>query len=169
VIRLGTYRSSTVHNLQDACHAPDATHVAEGVRPPEQIRGRARYRPEAPSNRSECTSLRLVAADLSPQQVADRLADGSIQLIDVREPYEHEAGHIPGDRLIGLAQLSSEAATLDRDHPVVFYCRGGARSAMATEAFAKAGFEAHNMTGGLLAWNESGLPLDPDGGVVADH
>jgi rhodanese-related sulfurtransferase len=110
-----------------------------------------------------------VAEDLSPQQVSDRLADGSIQLIDVRQPHEHEAGHIAGDRLIELTQLPGEAATLDRDRPVVFYCRGGARSAMATEAFAEAGFEAHNMTGGLLAWDESGLPLDPDGGIVADH
>jgi rhodanese-related sulfurtransferase len=39
---------------------------------------------------------------------------------------------------------------------------------MATEALNEAGFEAHNMTGGLLAWEAAGLPLEPDGGFVAE-
>ena len=39
---------------------------------------------------------------------------------------------------------------------------------MATEAFAQAGFDAHNMTGGLLAWNAEGLPIEPADGFVAD-
>ncbi len=49
---------------------------------------------------------------------------------------------------------------------MVFYCRSGARSAMATQAFSEAGFDAHNMAGGLLAWDAAGLPLEPDGGYV---
>ena len=51
---------------------------------------------------------------------------------------------------------------------MVFYCRSGARSAMATEAFRGAGFDAYNLTGGLLEWDAAGLPLEPDGGYVAD-
>jgi rhodanese-related sulfurtransferase len=50
---------------------------------------------------------------------------------------------------------------------VVFYCRSGSRSAMATEAFRGAGFDAHNMVGGLLEWNAAGLPLEPADGYVA--
>jgi rhodanese-related sulfurtransferase len=50
---------------------------------------------------------------------------------------------------------------------VVFYCRSGSRSAMATEAFRGAGFNAHNMVGGLLEWNAAGLPLEPADGYVA--
>jgi rhodanese-related sulfurtransferase len=50
----------------------------------------------------------------------------------------------------------------------VFYCRIGGRSAMATEAFAQAGYDAHNMAGGMLAWAAAGLPMTPEGGVVAD-
>ena len=107
-------------------------------------------------------------SDYSPQQVAELLQNGAIQLIDVRQEYEHEAGRIAGDRLIELARLASEANTLDRERPVVFYCRSGARSAMATEAFRGAGFNAHNMIGGLLDWEAAGLPLEPDGGYVAD-
>jgi rhodanese-related sulfurtransferase len=105
--------------------------------------------------------------DYTPQQVAELLAKGEIQLIDVRQPEEHEAGRIAGDRFIELAQLSAQVETIDRDRPVVFYCRSGSRSAMATEAFRGAGFDAHNMLGGLLDWDAAGLPLDPPGGYVA--
>src|SRR5262249_25648714 len=49
-----------------------------------------------------------------------------------------------------------------------FYCRSGARSAMASDAFSQAGFDAHNMTGGLLDWDAAGLPLEPEDGYVAE-
>ena len=105
--------------------------------------------------------------DYTPQQVAELLAQGDIQLIDVRQPEEREAGRIAGDEFIELAQLAAEVDNIDRDRPVVFYCRSGARSAMATEAFRGAGFDAHNMLGGLLEWHAAGLPLDPPDGYVA--
>jgi rhodanese-related sulfurtransferase len=111
---------------------------------------------------------RNVAADYTPQQVSELLAQGAIQLIDVRQPHEHEAGRIAGGRLIELGQLSGAAETIDRSRPIVFYCRSGGRSAMATQAFDEAGFDAHNMTGGLLAWDAAGLPMEPDGGFVDD-
>src|ERR1700733_638945 len=102
--------------------------------------------------------------DYTPQQVAEFLAQGDIQLIDVRQPEEREAGRIAGDRFIELAQLNAEVDTIDRERPVVFYCRSGARSAMAAEAFRGAGFDAHNMLGGLLEWDAAGLPLGPPRG-----
>ena len=106
-------------------------------------------------------------SDFTPQQVADLLEAGEIELIDVRQAYEHEAGRIAGDRLIELMALGAQADTLDRGRPVVFYCRTGARSAMATEAFRGAGFDAHNMAGGLVEWAALGLPLEPADGYVA--
>lgn len=112
-------------------------------------------------------TLIAMSTDLSPQQVAERLARGAIQLIDVRERYENDAGRIAGGRLIELAQLGAAADSIDRERPVVFYCRSGARSAMATEAFCGAGFDAHNMAGGLLDWAAAGLPLEPEDGHVA--
>ena len=105
--------------------------------------------------------------DYTPSEVAELHARGEIQLIDVRQPEEHEAGRIAGDRLIELGSLAVEVDSIDRDRPVVFYCRSGSRSAMATEAFRGAGFDAHNMAGGLLDWQAAGLPLDPPGGYVA--
>jgi rhodanese-related sulfurtransferase len=107
-------------------------------------------------------------ADLSPQEVARMYAEGAIQLIDVRAPHEHEAGHIEGTPLIELSELTARAGEIDRERPVVFYCRSGGRSGMATEAFAQAGFDAHNMTGGMLAWDAAGLPIAPEGGHVAE-
>lgn len=109
-----------------------------------------------------------VERDLTPREVADLLAAEDIQLIDVRQPHEHEAGRIAGGRHIELSQLAASADTLDRDRTVVFYCRSGGRSAMATEAFRNAGFDAHNMTGGLLEWHAAGLSLEPDDGHVAE-
>jgi rhodanese-related sulfurtransferase len=109
-------------------------------------------------------------ADYTPQQVSEILRDGDdVQLIDVREPHEHEAGRIAGGRLIELGRLAQEAGSIDPERPVIFYCRTGGRSAMATQAFTRAGFDAHNLAGGLVAWDAAGLPLEPDGGHVADH
>jgi rhodanese-related sulfurtransferase len=106
-------------------------------------------------------------SDYTPQQVFELVRAGEIQLIDVRQPEEHEAGRIAGDRLIELARLAAEVDTIDRERPVVFYCRSGSRSAMATDAFRGAGFDAYNMTGGLLDWQAAGLPLEPVDGYVA--
>lgn len=107
-----------------------------------------------------------MAEDYSPRQVSELLAAGTIQLIDVREPHEHEAGRIAGDRLIELGRLSAAAPTIAQNPPIVFYCRSGARSAMAAQAFSEAGYPAHNLAGGLLAWEAAGLPLEPEGGRV---
>jgi rhodanese-related sulfurtransferase len=109
-----------------------------------------------------------VSTDYTPHEVAGRHSRGEIQLIDVRTAHEHEAGRIAGDRLVELGVLAAEAATIDRERPVVFYCRSGSRSAMATQAFVQAGFDAYNMAGGLLEWTAAGLPVEPDGGYVAD-
>ena len=105
--------------------------------------------------------------DLTPARVAELMGAGA-QLVDVREPGEREAGRIPGDTAhIELNDLAAEAGSLDRDRPLVFYCRSGSRSAMAAQAFATAGFDAHNLSGGLEAWVADGLPLEPSDGRVA--
>ena len=108
--------------------------------------------------------------DLDPAVLADWLAEGrELELIDVREPYEREAGHIAGSRHIELLQLSEQASTVERGQPVVFYCRVGARSELAAQAFRTAGYEAYSMAGGLVRWAQEGRPLAPAGGHVANH
>jgi rhodanese-related sulfurtransferase len=107
--------------------------------------------------------------DIDVVQVAEQARAGKIQLIDVRESYEWDAGRIAGARHLAVGELTAQAETIDRETPVVFYCRVGGRSAMAANAFRRAGYDAYTMTGGLLAWDAQGLPLEPDGGHVADH
>lgn len=109
--------------------------------------------------------IRIDAATLADLMAADP----ALQVIDVREPYEREAGHIAASRHVELNRLTAEAATIDRDRPVYFYCRVGARSRMAAEAFRASGFEAYSLDGGLVRWAEQDRPLSPEGGTVADH
>jgi rhodanese-related sulfurtransferase len=114
-------------------------------------------------------SLQHLQEDLSVEEVRRLLAEGAVDLIDVREPYEHEAGRIEGDRHVPIPDLTAAAAEMDAERPVVFYCRTGSRSAMTTQAFRASGFQAFNMSGGLVAWVAAGLPLIPEDGTVADH
>lgn len=110
------------------------------------------------------------AMEVDPERLAGWLAeDPGLQVIDVRESYEREAGHIDGTRHISLVELSAAAPSVDRERPVVFYCRVGSRSEMAAQAFRAAGFEAYSMRGGLARWAREGRPLSPEGGYVADH
>ena len=107
--------------------------------------------------------------ELAPERVAELHAAGEIELVDVREPHEREAGHVAGSRHIEFAQLSQEAGSLDRERPLVLYCRMGGRSSVALQAFKASGFDVHNMEGGLVAWADRGLPLEPENGSVANH
>ena len=104
--------------------------------------------------------------ELSPEVAAEMLARGEAQLVDVREPYEHAAGRIAGARHVELGALAAQAETISRDKPVVFYCRVGARSAMAAEAFAASGWDAYNLSGGIVSWTVAGLPIEGD---IAEH
>jgi hydroxyacylglutathione hydrolase/adenylyltransferase/sulfurtransferase len=107
--------------------------------------------------------------DVTPEQVEELRRDGGVQLIDVREDYEWDAGRIEGARHIVLGEVASKAEEIDRERPVVFYCRVGARSAMAAQAFRRAGYDAYTLDGGLEAWSGDGRPLEPADGTVADH
>jgi rhodanese-related sulfurtransferase len=107
--------------------------------------------------------------DVDAERAKQLIDDGEVQLVDVREPYEWDAGRIAGARHIEIERLAAAAETLDRERPVLFYCRLGARSGMAANAFRRAGFDAYSLDGGLTEWDRRGLPLDPDDGTVAEH
>jgi len=86
-------------------------------------------------------------------------------ILDVREPeeYRDELGHLPGSRLIPLRTLSSRAAELDdlKASDVVVVCRAGIRSTTAGAILTALGFEhVGNLRGGMLEWNEAGLPVE---------
>jgi rhodanese-related sulfurtransferase len=98
---------------------------------------------------------------------AAALIEAGATLIDVRRDYEFAAGHLEGARNVEMNDLIAHAEEIPRERPVIFYCRGGNRSSMAVDAFREAGYEAHNLAGGIEAWNAAGRPLDPANGEVA--
>jgi rhodanese-related sulfurtransferase len=105
--------------------------------------------------------------DITPQRLSE-LADSGALVIDVRRDYEFEAGHIAGARHVEMNDLTSHAESISRDDAVVFYCRTGNRSSMAAAAFREAGFDAYHLEGGLQAWVDQGMAIDPPDGEVAE-
>ncbi len=106
-------------------------------------------------------------ATVAPEDVGG-LIDKGAQLIDVRTDHEWEAGRIAGAEHIELGELGKRVAEIDRERPVLLYCRGDNRSDMAAAALAGEGYDARVLSGGIEAWAESGRPLDPEGGFVAE-
>jgi rhodanese-related sulfurtransferase len=107
--------------------------------------------------------------EVEAQRLKEMLDSGEVQLIDTREAYEAEAGHIPGSRHVELNEVAAVADSFDRERPLVFYCRSGDRSSMPAEAFKEAGFDAYNLAGGILAWRAAGLQLEPEGGEIVER
>ena len=104
---------------------------------------------------------------VGPERAAEMISSGEAQLVDVRQAYEWDAGRISGATHIPLEELPGRAQEITRDRPVILGCRSGARSAMATAALRASGIDALNLEGGLEAWVEKGLPIEPPDGEVA--
>jgi rhodanese-related sulfurtransferase len=102
------------------------------------------------------------------REEASKLLDEGAQLIDVRADHEWEAGRIAGAKHVPLPELPQRTDEIERDQPVVVYCRGGNRSSMAATALNDAGFEAVKLSEGIVGWSEDDLPLEPEGGYVAE-
>jgi rhodanese-related sulfurtransferase len=105
--------------------------------------------------------------ELAPQRVAELRDAGAAELVDVRANYEWDAGHLAGARHIEMNELTANAESIPKDRAVIFYCRSGNRSSMAAQAFREAGWDAHNMAGGITAWVDCGLAIEPEDGEVA--
>jgi len=102
---------------------------------------------------SERSSLAAIQ-EIQPSQLAQRLQRGEkLEIIDVREPYEWEIGHIPGARLVPLAQIYEEIPRLDKRRETILYCKVGGRSRVAAQQLANAGIaDVRNLAGGILRW-----------------
>lgn len=97
-------------------------------------------------------------AEVTPQAAANRAPD--TLLIDVREPIEWAAGHAPDAMHIPLGDLLADSVPAGAS--VMFICRSGSRSGVATTAFRRAGVNASNVVGGMFAWSAAGLPVVRD-------
>ncbi|MEO8217364.1 MAG: molybdopterin-synthase adenylyltransferase MoeB [Acidobacteriota bacterium] len=98
---------------------------------------------------------------ITPRRLAEKRARGEeLLLIDVREPYEWEIGHLDGAQLIPMSRLASEVPRLDRNASIVVYCRTGSRSGRAAEFLRQSGFvRVLNLEGGINRWSQD---VDPD-------
>lgn len=105
------------------------------------------------------TNNQALAKEISPGQ-ASEMRDGGAFMLDVREPDEWIAGHIPGATLIPLGELSSRLSEVPKDKEVVVVCRSGNRSAEGRDILLNAGFEqVTSMVGGMNQWASAGLPV----------
>ncbi|WP_342023176.1 rhodanese-like domain-containing protein [Arthrobacter citreus] len=86
------------------------------------------------------------------------------RILDVREDYEWEAGHVDGALHIPLDALPERLNDLDPDQDLAVICRTGGRSARATAWLESHGYSAVNVTGGMGAWLEAGKPMVSDNG-----
>jgi rhodanese-related sulfurtransferase len=90
--------------------------------------------------------------------------------LDVREPYEWDAGHIDGSLHMPIGDIQSRFEELDKATPIVVVCQVGQRSALVSEFLAAKGYDAQNLEGGLDAWTSRGYPLvtvtDPLGNIL---
>ncbi len=97
--------------------------------------------------------------EVTPEEALRRQQAGAL-IVDVREPHEWRAGHIPGAVHIPLDQLAARLGELDTERDIILVCRSGNRSAYATALLGKAGFsKVYNLIGGIIAWARHGLPL----------
>ena len=84
-----------------------------------------------------------------------------VVILDVREDYEYNDGHIPGATLVPLGQIPDRLDEVPRDKTVIAVCRSGNRSSQATDFLRQQGFDnVHNMEGGMNAWSQAGYQTE---------
>jgi rhodanese-related sulfurtransferase/predicted transcriptional regulator len=99
---------------------------------------------------------------VSVTELAGRMRDGLVTVLDVRPPEEYAAGHLPGAINVPLSQVEEHAARLPRDREVVAYCRGPfcVLSFEAVAALRKRGLKARRLETGFPEWKVAGLPVE---------
>lgn len=95
-------------------------------------------------------------------ETANALLDNpAVFMLDVREPDEYDAGHIPGITLIPTGEIADRLSEIPTDQTVIVTCRSGNRSAQVTDFLRDMGYTSvHNMEGGILAWEDAGYAIE---------
>ncbi len=97
---------------------------------------------------------------LEAAAAAALLAHLDVDVVDVRDDREWNAGHLPGARNIPLEQLRTDAEAYLAHKPILFICARGVRSLNAAKLAARLGYtQVYNLDGGTDAWSKAGLPL----------
>jgi rhodanese-related sulfurtransferase len=111
-------------------------------------------------------AVRQRVTEVSPAEVQRLLAAGAARVFDVREDHEWAAGHVQGASHLGkgIIERDIERTVPDTAAPIVLYCGGGFRSALAADALQKMGYtNVRSMTGGWRGWTEFGGDITVEG------
>jgi rhodanese-related sulfurtransferase len=100
--------------------------------------------------------------NITVAELQERLEQGDLCLVDVRTDAEISRGKIPQGDPLPLHLLPLRLGGMDKNFATVFYCQTGGRSAQAAAFAAANGFtDAYNLQGGIVAWAQAGLPIEP--------
>ena len=110
-----------------------------------------------------------VPVDTAPIQLADSVDVHTVAnvkdrddvfLLDVREQWEYDEGHIPGVTLLPMGEVPARLSEIPTDKEVIVTCRSGNRSGQITDYLRQNGFDnVHNMSGGIVAWEDAGYEV----------
>jgi molybdopterin/thiamine biosynthesis adenylyltransferase/rhodanese-related sulfurtransferase len=118
------------------------------------------------------TKTRAVVEEIEPFEAAQEIEGGDVVLIDTREPHEFQEARIEGGKLVppGLLRDEIAAAAPDKSARTILYCRSGNRSYKAAEQMEALGYtDVASMAGGILLWQEQGLPVVATEGMSAEQ
>src|ERR1700742_3490044 len=118
------------------------------------------------------TEQTQVIEEIEPFEAAAEIEGGGIVLIDTREPHEYQEAHLEGGKLVPPAMLADqiETAAPDKSARTIVYCRSGNRSGIATAQMQAMGYtNVASVAGGILAWQEQGLPVVSASGMTAEQ
>src|SRR3954447_1502062 len=110
--------------------------------------------------------------EIEPFEAAQEIEGGDVVLIDTREPHEYQEAHLEDGKLVPPGLLRDEIATAapDKSARTILYCRSGNRSYKAAEQMEALGYtDVASMAGGILAWQEQGLPVLAAEGMTAEQ
>ncbi len=117
--------------------------------------------PVKPAEGSPEAIFAVGLTDIEPRELARRLREPALQLLDVREPWEWTLGRIGEPQLVAMNDLTTEIELLDRSCELIVYCHHGVRSNVAAEWLRTQGFQARNLAGGIDRWSREIDPTVP--------
>ena len=98
---------------------------------------------------------------ITAEEGKEMMATNNVAVIDVREPHEYSAGHVPEAKLVPVSTVFARREELPHDKDIIFVCAVGQRSALACEMAAAAGLiRLFNLEGGTDAWIKAGYPVE---------
>lgn len=118
------------------------------------------------------TETQVMIEEIQPFEASEEIGGGDVVLIDTREPHEYQEAHLEGGKLIppGLLADEIEAAAPDKSARTILYCRSGNRSAIAAAQMQRLGYtNVASMAGGIVLWQEQGLPVVAAQGMTAEQ